>query len=233
MVYAEGRTREPVLNKPTSKEERERFCLDRRRGARRSPTTRSRSRITTAAQAGHLTPMDIEWAKDGAGRRALHRAGAARDGRLAAPGRACSRSYALQGPGQGARHRARGRHQDRAAARSRIIKDARHLVRVPPGRGAGRRHHDAGLGAGDEDRGGDRHQPRRPHLPRRDRRARARHPGGGRHRATRPTRCSRAAPRSPCPAPRATSAGSTRARVPFEVDDDRSQPRSRSPRPTS
>ena len=28
--------------------------------------------------------------------------------------------------------------------------------------------------------GGDRHQPRRPHLPCRDRRARARHPGGGR-----------------------------------------------------
>ncbi len=64
MVYAEGRTREPTLNKPTSKEERERFCL-------------SDAQVLTLAdyalkiedhysgRSGHFTPMDIEWALDG------------------------------------------------------------------------------------------------------------------------------------------------------------------------
>ena len=37
-----------------------------------------------SALAGHPVPMDIEWAKDGDGRRALHRPGAAGDGGLAA-----------------------------------------------------------------------------------------------------------------------------------------------------
>ena len=64
MVYAEGRTREATLNKPTSKEERERYCL-------------TDDQVLTLAdyaikiedhysrRAGRFTPMDIEWALDG------------------------------------------------------------------------------------------------------------------------------------------------------------------------
>ena len=64
MVYAEGRTREATLNKPTSQEERERYCL-------------TDDQVLTLAdyaikiedhysrRAGRFTPMDIEWALDG------------------------------------------------------------------------------------------------------------------------------------------------------------------------
>ncbi len=64
MVYALGRTREPTLNKPTSKEERERFCI-------------TDAQVLTLAdyalkiedhysrRGGHFTAMDIEWALDG------------------------------------------------------------------------------------------------------------------------------------------------------------------------
>ena len=64
MVYAGGRTREPTLNKPTSKEERERFCI-------------TDAQVLTLAdyalkiedhysrRGGHFTAMDIEWALDG------------------------------------------------------------------------------------------------------------------------------------------------------------------------
>ena len=179
MVYAEGRTREPVLNKVTAKEERERFCL-------------SDEQVLTLAdyaikiedhysrRAGHFTPMDIEWALDGV------------DGELyivqARPETVASQrrrrvleEYVIKGGGKLlATGRAVG---TRCAAGKRPDRQGRApSVGVPPGRGAGRRHHDAGLGAGDEDRGGDRHQPRRPHLPCGDRRARARHAGGGRRR---------------------------------------------------
>ncbi len=64
MVYAEGRTREAVFNKPTSEAERQRFCLDD-------------DQVLTLADyaikiedhysrlGGRATPMDIEWALDG------------------------------------------------------------------------------------------------------------------------------------------------------------------------
>jgi len=64
MVYAEGRTREAVINKPTSEAERQRFCLDD-------------DQVLTLAdyaikiedhysrRRGRATPMDIEWALDG------------------------------------------------------------------------------------------------------------------------------------------------------------------------
>ena len=53
------------------------------------------------------------------------------------------------------------------------------LARVRARRGAGRRHHLARTGAGDEDRSRHRHQPWRTHLPCRHRGARARHPCRG------------------------------------------------------
>ena len=64
MVYAGGRTREAVVNRPTSDEERARFCV-------------SDDQVLTLADYaikiedhysrhhGHTTPMDIEWALDG------------------------------------------------------------------------------------------------------------------------------------------------------------------------
>ena len=64
MVYATGRTREPVINKPTSAEEQAAFCVT------------DEQVLTLADYAikiedhyskhhGHKTPMDIEWALDG------------------------------------------------------------------------------------------------------------------------------------------------------------------------
>ena len=64
MVYADGRTREAIINKPTSQAERERFCLT------------DEQVLTLADYAikiedhyskhnGRPTPMDIEWAQDG------------------------------------------------------------------------------------------------------------------------------------------------------------------------
>jgi pyruvate,water dikinase len=64
MVYAPGRTREPVVNRPTPKADRARFCL----------SDADVLELAGAAiliedhysrQAGQLRPMDIEWAKDG------------------------------------------------------------------------------------------------------------------------------------------------------------------------
>jgi pyruvate,water dikinase len=64
MVYAPGRTREPVVNRPTPKADRLRYCL----------TDADVLELADAAikiedhysrQAGQLRPMDIEWAKDG------------------------------------------------------------------------------------------------------------------------------------------------------------------------
>ena len=64
MVYAGGRTREAVVNRPTSDEERGRFCV-------------TDDQVLTLADYaikiedhysrhhGHTTPMDIEWALDG------------------------------------------------------------------------------------------------------------------------------------------------------------------------
>ena len=228
MVYAEGRTREATLNKPTSKEEREHFCLT-------DPQVLTLADYALKIEdhygkrSGHFTPMDIEWALDGLDDELY--IVQARPETVASQRQATVlEEYHVTGERQGAGRGPRGRHQMRRG--SRPDRQGRPpSVRVPPGRGAGRGHHDARLGAGDEDRGRDRHQPRRAHLPCRDRRPRARHPGGGRHRPRHP-RARRPAPRSRSPAPRATSAGSTRARCPI-----RSRPpicaRSRSPRPTS
>ena len=235
MVYAEAAARASRnVNEPTSKDERERFCI-------------TDDEVLTLAdyalkiedhysrRGGHFTPWTSSGRTDGL------------DGELyivqARPETVASQRNATRArgvsrhrPGQGSGRGPRGRRPRCASGQVRVIKDAHRPVRVPPGRGAGRRHHDARLGAGDEDRGRDRHQPRRAHLPCRDRGARARHPGGGRHRPTR-TRRSRPARRSRSPAPRATSAGSTRARSPSRsrrtdlsaaraaADPDHDQPR--------
>ncbi|MDF1586415.1 phosphoenolpyruvate synthase [Marinimicrococcus flavescens] len=64
MIYAGGRTREPVVNRPTSPEERRRFCL-----ADEEVLELAGAAIAIedhySARAGGLQPMDMEWAKDG------------------------------------------------------------------------------------------------------------------------------------------------------------------------
>ena len=64
MVYAPGRTREPVINKPTPKADRARFCLS---DADVLELADAAIKIEDhySRQAGELRPMDIEWAKDG------------------------------------------------------------------------------------------------------------------------------------------------------------------------
>jgi pyruvate,water dikinase len=65
MVYAPGRTREPVVNKPTPKADRARFCLS---DADVLELAGMAIKIEEhySARAGESRPMDIEWAKDGA-----------------------------------------------------------------------------------------------------------------------------------------------------------------------
>jgi pyruvate, water dikinase len=130
MVYAEGRTREPTRNKPTAKEERERYCL-------------SDDQVLTLAddaikiedhyskRNGNFTPMDIEWALDGL------------DGELyivqARPETVASRrqatlleEYVVTGKGKVL---ATGRAVGTKAAHGkvRLIEDARHLSEFRPG----------------------------------------------------------------------------------------------------
>ncbi len=64
MVYAPGRTREPVINKPTPKPDRKRFCItDDEALSLADFAIKIEDHYT--ARAGEPRPMDIEWAKDG------------------------------------------------------------------------------------------------------------------------------------------------------------------------
>jgi pyruvate, water dikinase len=64
MIYAHGRTREPVINIPTPRADRARFCITDAEALELAGYT-----ITIedhySAKAGQWRPMDIEWAKDG------------------------------------------------------------------------------------------------------------------------------------------------------------------------
>jgi pyruvate,water dikinase len=64
MVYAPGRTREPVVNRVTSEAERRRFCLD---DAHVLTLADYAIRIEEhySRSTGRLMPMDMEWALDG------------------------------------------------------------------------------------------------------------------------------------------------------------------------
>ena len=130
MVYAEGRTREPVLNKVTSAEERRRFCLD---DAQVLELAGHAIRIEDhyGAKAGRPMPMDMEWALDGV------------DGRLyivqARPETVASQQrggtvqeYTMRGTGPVlATGRAVGTKAATGAAR--LIVDARHLSEFQDG----------------------------------------------------------------------------------------------------
>ena len=155
-------------------EGRPRALLHQRRGRPRARRLRDQDRTPLRPTHGHGVGQGRPR------RQALSRPGAARDGRLAAqrhrPGELC--------PGGARRDHHRGplgRGEDRLRRCARD-QGGHAALRLQARRGPGRRHHHAGLGAGDEDRRGDRHQSRRAHLPRGDHRPRARHPGGGGHR---------------------------------------------------
>ena len=64
MIYAHGRTREPIRNVPTTADERERFCLNDE-----EVLTLADYAIKVenhySEKAGEARPMDMEWAKDG------------------------------------------------------------------------------------------------------------------------------------------------------------------------
>jgi pyruvate,water dikinase len=64
MIYATGRTREPVRNIPTSKDERDRFCISDPEALMLAEYAIQIERHYSK-KAGHSMPMDIEWAKDG------------------------------------------------------------------------------------------------------------------------------------------------------------------------
>lgn len=64
MVYAEGRTREPIVNRPTPRADRERFCVtDDEVLTLADAALKIEDHYTK--RAGQPMPMDIEWAKDG------------------------------------------------------------------------------------------------------------------------------------------------------------------------
>ncbi len=58
MVYASGRTREPVVNRPTPKADRARFCLS-------DADVLELAGAAIQIEQHYGRPMDIEWAKDG------------------------------------------------------------------------------------------------------------------------------------------------------------------------
>ncbi|MEO1204663.1 MAG: PEP/pyruvate-binding domain-containing protein, partial [Pseudomonadota bacterium] len=64
MVYAPGRTREPVMNKPTPKPERQRFCVNDEEVLVLADYA-IKIEDHYSKRAGEPRPMDMEWAKDG------------------------------------------------------------------------------------------------------------------------------------------------------------------------
>jgi pyruvate,water dikinase len=130
MVYAPGRTREPVVNRPTPKADRARYCLS---DADVLELADAAIKIEDhySRIAGEFRPMDIEWAKDGPDGAAVHRAGAARDGGLAPLGHAAGGVRARRpGPGAGQRPRRGRAHRQRPV---RLVTDGRHLAAFKPG----------------------------------------------------------------------------------------------------
>jgi len=64
MVYAPGRTREPVRNLPTPRADRDRYCITDAEALELAGYAIEIERHYSA-RSGRSTPMDIEWAKDG------------------------------------------------------------------------------------------------------------------------------------------------------------------------
>ncbi len=130
MVYAAGRTREPVVNKPTPRADRKRYCLSDEDVLELAGAAITIERHYSQ-RAGERRAMDIEWAKDGP------------DGALyivqARPETAISQrkamqleEYVLDGT---AAVRAQGRAVGAriASGAVRVVSDGRHLSAFRPG----------------------------------------------------------------------------------------------------
>ena len=167
MVFVEGGDAAAHRNVPTPKADRERFCLSDAEVLELADYAIEDRGALRARPDGHRVGQGRHRRQD------LHRPGAAGDRGLPATGVESRDLRARQGPAR-CSSRAASVGERIARARRASSRAWRSSAQFRPGRGAGRRHHDAGLGAGHEDGGGDRHQPRRAHLPRRHHRARAR-----------------------------------------------------------
>ena len=130
MVYAPGRTREPVINKPTPRADRKRYCLSDEDVLELAGAA-IKIEQHYSKRAGQRRAMDIEWAKDGP------------NGKLfivqARPETAISQrnvmqleEYVLDGS---AAVRAQGRAVGAkiASGKVRIVTDGRHLSAFRPG----------------------------------------------------------------------------------------------------
>lgn len=130
MVYAQGRTREPVINLPTPEEDRRRFCLtDAQVLVLADYAIKIEDHYTR--RRGHAMPMDMEWALDGV------------DGELyivqARPETVASQkqgavleSYVLRGKGP-VLVTGRAVGTKISTGRVRVVKSARELPKFQPG----------------------------------------------------------------------------------------------------
>jgi phosphoenolpyruvate synthase (EC 2.7.9.2) len=167
MIYGDagGVHREPVPD-----EQRRRFCLA-------DDEIQELARMACAIEAHYGCPMDIEWGKDGLDGQ-LYVLQARPETVQSRAGGSLLRRYRMQRRGEVlAEGRAIG--QKIGSGRARRLESIEQMHRLQPGEVLV-------TDMTDPDwepimkKGRDRHESRRPHLPRRDHRARDRHPGGGR-----------------------------------------------------
>jgi pyruvate,water dikinase len=130
MVYAPGRTREPVVNRPTPKADRARFCLS---DADVLELADAAIKIEDhySRGAGQWRPMDIEWAKDGP-EGALYIVQARPETAASRRSATLLEEFVLDGSGPvQATGRAVGAMV--AAGQVRLVTDGRHLSAFQPG----------------------------------------------------------------------------------------------------
>jgi pyruvate, water dikinase len=130
MVYAPGRTREPVVNRPTPKADRARFCLS---DADVLELAGAAIQIEDhySRRAGTLRPMDIEWAKDGP-EGPIYIVQARPETAISQRNANLLEEFVLDGAGP---VKATGRAVGAkiAAGRVRLVSDGRHLSAFQPG----------------------------------------------------------------------------------------------------
>ena len=187
MVYVEGETRRTTRNVPTDEGRPPPLLHLATRRCSRWRTPRSRSSATIASRPA--TPAHGHRMGEGRrGREALHRAGAPRDGGLAAGGRTSLETLPRWTAAGRCSPRDAPWARRRPAGRARVIHDLADLGQFKPGEVLVADTTTPDWEPVMKIAGGHRHQPRRPHVPRRHRRPRARHPRRGRRPATRPRR---------------------------------------------
>ena len=199
--------------KPTPSELQQRFSIS-------DADVHELSKQALVIEQHYDRPMDIEWAKDGISGKLYIVQARPETVKCARPCHPAG-AFPSQRQGPGAVRGPLDRPQDRRRQGARDSLDQRD-EQAAAGRRAGRGHDRPGLGTDHEARVGDRHQPRRPHLPRRDHRARTRRARGRRLRQRARERFPMATT-SPCPAPKATPASSTTGQLRVRTHHRRSR----------